>query len=546
MSVRLLQTLSTMSLAISVVVVICMAVSFAVLFFLYGKAKAKSIAFGAEDGRIRSDLIKLRDKCGQGVDCSRAIERSKKKERVFRIITDALLILFIVIVGGMAIFAFVLRSRGEQVYLGDTAYLTVVTGSMESKNQNNAYLKEHDDGVRISRGALIGIKKANAADLKEGDIIAFKYDSENIFVHRIVSIRESDGRRLFTTMGDGNDSSAIQETDITPDRIVGVYDGFQSEFLGAFLIYIRSDIGIVALVFVLFLLVVVDLSEYFVTRAYEKRRKTVADKLDGGTDAADAADAAETAETPEADRGAESSEVKGQTEAAVEGSAETAQGQSAAQDPDAQGQNAAQNPDAQNTAQDPDAQNTAQNTDADKSGGRINLSAILYRRDEARVVLDLSYTARLLRSSDDLKDMYRDIKNHILSYEKIRSSVGWKYESFIYSNKGGVVWLSVRGKTLCVKLRGSAKEYEKFGAKESGADNCMIRVKGTVTLSRAKKAISAAMEKAGAKKGERKFSYYYLPYRSEKSLLKNKLIRIQKPSKRQHDFSDKPRGDGDD
>lgn len=280
MTSRLLQSLPKISLGISIVVVICMAISFAALFYLYGRTKSKGIDYGVEDVALKKQLADRLKKRKETTAYTQMLTDERKKERVIRIVTDIILALLLVFVGGLTIFSFVLRGKGEQVYFGDTAYLTVLTSSMQTKNEDNPYLKENDDGVRIHQYALIGVDKADPANLKEGDIIAFRYEGDTIYVHRIVTVRESNGERLFTTMGDANSVSSARETDITADRIVGVFNGYHKGYLGVLLIYMRSDIGIVALVFAFLLLAVIDSAEIIITRSYEKRQTALATQMD--------------------------------------------------------------------------------------------------------------------------------------------------------------------------------------------------------------------------------------------------------------------------
>lgn len=279
MASQLLQSLPNMSLAISATVIACMAISFAALFFLYGRAKTNAIKFGAEDEKLSGELRTDFKKCKQD-SYAQMLSARKKKERIIKILTDVLFIIVILAVGALTIFSLVLRTKGEQVFLGDTAYLTVLTPSMEDKNDDNAFLKDNDDGVRIQQYALIGVDKVDPADLKTGDIIAFNYDENSVFVHRIIEIKESDGKRLFTTMGDNNSISAANETNISEDRIVGVFNGFHSAHLGVLLIYMRSDIGLVGLIFTFLLLAVIDSTSAIITRATEKRQQQLAGEID--------------------------------------------------------------------------------------------------------------------------------------------------------------------------------------------------------------------------------------------------------------------------
>ena len=441
MTTQLLQSLPEMSLAISIVVVICMGISFASLFFLYGKTKSKGVSFGVEDEQLKKELSDSLKKRESGITYTQMLTDRKKKERVLRIITDVILIVLILFAGGLAVFSFVLRSKGEQVYFGDTAYLTVLTGSMQEKNENNPYLKENDDGVRIHQYALIGIDKVDPAELKEGDIIAFKYEGNSIYVHRIVSVREVGGERFFTTMGDANDISSLNETNISADRIVGVFNGYHKGYLGVLLIYMRSDIGMVALIFVFLLLAVINAAEWLITRSYEKRLNLLACGLDG-------AGAAET--------------NNGELSFALAGSP-------------------------------PEAD----------AGNQIKIT---YNR---------SFKAKLIQSDDLIKEFYGELKNQLLKYGKVRSVISWRHEAFMFSNKGTVVKLLFRGKTLCVLLPFGEDEYVRAGIKlkSSGSgEKCLLRITGSVTLGRAVKAIEYSMQNIGAVACENKRENYFMPF----------------------------------
>ena len=248
-----------MSLAVSIVVIICMAISFAVLFLMYGKTKSRGINFGVEDASLKKQLSGKLAKTDSNLTYCQLLEAEKRREKIVQIITDVILFIIAGFVGALTVFSIVLRTKGEQIYFGDTAYLTVLTSSMQE----------------------IGIDKRDPSLLKVGDIIAFKFEGDLIYVHRIVSIKQNGDELTFTTMGDANSSSLFNETDIAADRIVGVYNGYHNVGLGVLLIYMRSDIGIVALIFVFLLLAVIDAAELIVTRSYEKRQFSLAKQMDG-------------------------------------------------------------------------------------------------------------------------------------------------------------------------------------------------------------------------------------------------------------------------
>ena len=82
----------------------------------------------------------------------------------------------------------------------------------------------------FSKGDILFIVKANLDKLKVGDIILFNSGTGGApVIHRIVSITEENGEKIFSTMGDnnnamlapGNNPYNINEKIIKPEQIVG-------------------------------------------------------------------------------------------------------------------------------------------------------------------------------------------------------------------------------------------------------------------------------------------------------------------------------------
>ena len=82
----------------------------------------------------------------------------------------------------------------------------------------------------FSKGDILFIVGANPDKLKVGDIIAFKSGTKNTpVIHRIIEIKEEDGKRIFTTIGDNNakvlvpsnNLAGVDETSIQESQIVG-------------------------------------------------------------------------------------------------------------------------------------------------------------------------------------------------------------------------------------------------------------------------------------------------------------------------------------
>ena len=72
--------------------------------------------------------------------------------------------------------------------------------------------------------------------------------------------------------------------------------------------------------------------------------------------------------------------------------------------------------------------------------------------------LNKSFTAKLIQSSDTIKQYYADLANEFLIYEKIRNRISWANSCFVAGRKN-VSKVSIKGKTLYLHL---ALEPENF------------------------------------------------------------------------------------
>ncbi len=73
----------------------------------------------------------------------------------------------------------------------------------------------------FNKGDILLITRANPEKLKIGDIIIFNGDLKNPIIHRIISIEERDGKRIFSTMGDNNNGQLSFEKEITEEQLIG-------------------------------------------------------------------------------------------------------------------------------------------------------------------------------------------------------------------------------------------------------------------------------------------------------------------------------------
>lgn len=250
--------LSTLVLIVSAISLVCFAIVYICIFSFYYFNRKKCIENKLEDNEVikilDKDIEKYDKKKNKKLSFIDTYYKRKKRKKVGNIISNSIVGIFLVALIGFFVWATVMKSNDQITYFGDKTYLVVQTSSMASINDNNKYLKDGSIdskdkmNTRISQYAFIGIDKFKSEDqIKVYDIVAFRMD-DKIIVHRVysISIGEKDGHKLFTFRGDANPASMSGEINVTSDRIVGVFDGYQNQVLGSIVIYIQSGTGLIS------------------------------------------------------------------------------------------------------------------------------------------------------------------------------------------------------------------------------------------------------------------------------------------------------------
>ena len=124
--------------------------------------------------------------------------------------------------------------------------MVVLSGSMSGTAEGH-----------IEVGDLVFVGKAEPAELKTGDVIAFM-EGDVVVTHRIIEIQTAeDGARQFITKGDAN--NAIDLRPVTEEQLVGIYQ-FRIPKVGDFALFLQEPLGMVLFIGVpLFGFVIYDL-----------------------------------------------------------------------------------------------------------------------------------------------------------------------------------------------------------------------------------------------------------------------------------------------
>ena len=109
--------------------------------------------------------------------------------------------------------------------------MVVLSGSMSG---------EAEDHIEV--GDLIFVGKAEPAELKVGDIIAFM-DGSVVVTHRIIGIgTDETGKLHFTTKGDANNTEDLRP--VNEDKLVGIYKS-RIAGVGNFVLFLQTPLGMV-------------------------------------------------------------------------------------------------------------------------------------------------------------------------------------------------------------------------------------------------------------------------------------------------------------
>jgi len=73
----------------------------------------------------------------------------------------------------------------------------------------------------FNKGDILLIIRADPEKLDVGNIIIFNANQRNPIIHRIVDIKEINGRKVFSTLGDNNMGQLNSEKEITENQLVG-------------------------------------------------------------------------------------------------------------------------------------------------------------------------------------------------------------------------------------------------------------------------------------------------------------------------------------
>ncbi|MCQ2399147.1 MAG: DUF2357 domain-containing protein, partial [Clostridia bacterium] len=137
-----------------------------------------------------------------------------------------------------------------------------------------------------------------------------------------------------------------------------------------------------------------------------------------------------------------------------------------------------------------------------------------------------SFLARLIMAQDPTQDYYGEIKNELLSYEKVKSRISWSFENFT-AGRDKCARINVKGKTIYLYLPLDPKKYadSKYFTKDVSNSKAteevplLLKVRSARGVKYAKELIADVMANLGLNKLENpEVVDYHMPYEDPESL----------------------------
>lgn len=187
-------------------------------------------------------------------------------KKFLKILGNVALVVLILLAAVVTIISLSTKDRGV-TNIGGKVLLNIQTDSMKKA---------------INPGDLIITKKYNSEDIKVGDIISFfsiEQEKTIIKTHRVIRVSNNDGTITFTTKGDN--AIAEDQTEITKNDIVSIYDnegynGLRIPLLGKIFSLLQSQVGfLICIIFPLLIFFIYQIYKFIETVIEEKKKETL-------------------------------------------------------------------------------------------------------------------------------------------------------------------------------------------------------------------------------------------------------------------------------
>ena len=150
--------------------------------------------------------------------------------------------------------------------------------------------------------------------------------------------------------------------------------------------------------------------------------------------------------------------------------------------------------------------------------------------------LNRSFTSRVAQGDEQVKSVYNEIKNELLSYEGLKNIVGWSRDRFLLG-RHTLAKIGFKRKAICLFLAAplDAIDTDKFevenisALKSAGKMTFRMRITSEEGAKYASRVIAATMAANNVLKGGAHDEDWTLPYADDEELIARQLIKVRQP-----------------
>lgn len=235
-----------LSTIIPIGIMILIALGISLLYFMYVKMYIKDINDGKADIELIDEFIHDN------------LFHVKRRKKIIKTINTFAFYGFLIVMAPIFIFSIGNKLTGSISNFGDIGLLAVSSGSMSFKNPVNEYLVERNLNNQFNTYDIIAVETIkNEEELNVDDVIVFLDDTGKLTIHRIVKIDKDEfGIYHYTTRGDSNNTNDSFIS--TFKDIKGKYTDTRIPFIGAFVLFFQSLMGIITIVILISCILIFD------------------------------------------------------------------------------------------------------------------------------------------------------------------------------------------------------------------------------------------------------------------------------------------------
>ena len=254
-------------LIVSILGVGCFAAFFTILYMTYSKSTIKEYQNGKRDIELIDEAIYDN------------LSNVKKRRKIIRTIKSIGFYGLMIIIIPFFTFSLMNKFSGNVTMINNKGVLVVASGSMSQKNEVNDYIITNDLTDQFNAFEIIVIEKVdNYRDLEKYDVISFINDEGENIIHRIINIEHTSKGVQFETRGDSNTLSDKYHP--TFEDIQGRYTGVHIPYIGLFILFMQSYIGMITICSLVYCLFMIEKFSSKIYDAQNKRLKILSEVID--------------------------------------------------------------------------------------------------------------------------------------------------------------------------------------------------------------------------------------------------------------------------